>query len=73
MSPKLMRPTQVGVRKPNPSVSSPPTVSSPRKAAASIKTNAGLNSRRSSEEDEDDAEEFNEEKLRTIRDKAALK
>lgn len=78
MSPKLMRPTQMAVRKPSSSTGSPPTVTSPRKATVPqkqvIPANATVTaiSCRSSEED-DDGEEFNEDKLRTIRDKAAIK
>ena len=80
MSPKLMRPTQVNVRRNNSSSASPPTVTSPRKAVAQQKTTEPVNSTatainrpQSFEDDDDDGEEFNEEKLRTIRDKAALK
>lgn len=77
MSPKLARPTQVGVRRPSSSTASPPTVHSPRKAAVSKQVvnvaQTTAISRQSSEDDDDDGEEFNEEKLRTIRDKAAIK
>lgn len=78
----------MAVRKTSSSSATPPTVTSPRKAttqqqntkhtATVVNANAmgpAIGQRQSSEDDEDDddGEVFNEDKLRTIRDKAAMK
>lgn len=88
MSPKLTRPNQMsGVRKTSSSsmvaaAASPPTATSPRRATSATGSTKSTSTTliqstqpadHSSDDEDDDGEVFSEDKLRTIRDKAAMK